>query len=120
MKITNVECLIIDKNFPYVIVETDEGITGVGECFRRAPFITKSAVDFIYKDILIGLDPEKISDIWNKLFNASSVTGPYGSLLTSVSGIDTALWDIKLKKSNQSLCDSFGGIKIYLIAIYAS
>ena len=109
MKITNVECLIIDKNFPYVIVETDEGITGVGECFRRAPFITKSAVDYIYRDILIGLDPEKISDIWNKLFNASSVTGPYGSLLTSVSGIDTALWDIKLKKSNQSLSEAFGG-----------
>ena len=51
MKITNVECLIIDKNFPYVLVETDEGITGVGECFRRAPLITKSAVEYIFKDI---------------------------------------------------------------------
>ncbi len=120
MKITNVECLIIDKNFPYVLVETDEGITGVGECFRRAPLITKSAVEYIFKDILIGINPEKISDIWNKLFNASSVTGPYGSLLTAVSGIDTALWDIKLKKSNKLLSEVFGGKKKNFIEIYAS
>ena len=120
MKITNVECFIIDETYPYVIIETDEGLTGIGECFRRAPFITKSAVETIYKDILIGLNPFEISIIWNKLFNVSSVTGPYGSLLTAVSGIDTALWDIKLKYNELPLSDQFGGKKKKLIDIYAS
>ena len=120
MKITNVECLIIDKNFPYVLIETDQGVNGIGECFRRAPLITKSAVDYLFKDILIGLNPEKISEIWNRLFNASSVTGPYGSLLTAVSGIDTALWDIKLKMSKKSLSEAFGGKKKSFIDLYAS
>ena len=57
MKITNVECLIIDKNFPYVLIETDEGIIGVGECFRRAPLVTKSAIDYVYKDCLLYTSP---------------------------------------------------------------
>ena len=120
MKITNVECLIIDKSFPYVLIETDEGISGIGECFRRAPLITKATIDYLYKDILIGLNPEEISYIWNILFNASSVTGPYGSLLTALSGIDTALWDIKLKKDNLSLSEAFGGKKKKFIDLYAS
>ena len=120
MKIINVECLIIDKSFPYVLIETDEGISGIGECFRRAPLITKATIDYLYKDILIGLNPEEISYIWNILFNASSVTGPYGSLLTALSGIDTALWDIKLKKDNLSLSEAFGGKKKKFINLYAS
>ena len=120
MKIINVECLIIDKSFPYVLIETDEGISGIGECFRRAPLITKATIDYLYKDILIGLNPEEISYIWNILFNASSVTGPYGSLLTALSGIDTALWDIKLKKDNLSLSEAFGGKKKKFIDLYAS
>ena len=41
MKIIKVECLVIDNLYPYVVIQTDEGITGFGECFRRAPFVTK-------------------------------------------------------------------------------
>ncbi len=109
MKIIKVECLVIDNLYPYVVIQTDEGITGFGECFRRAPFVTKAAIETLYEDILIGMDPLEISIIWDKLFNASSVTGPYGSLLTAVSGIDTALWDIKLKEKKSSLSEEFGG-----------
>ena len=32
MKITSIKCLVLDKQFPFVFVETDEGITGIGEC----------------------------------------------------------------------------------------
>ena len=120
MKIIDVECLIVDKLYPYVVIQTDEGITGFGECFRRAPFITKAAIETVYKDILIGIDTLEISNIWHKLFNASSVAGPYGSLLTAVSGIDTALWDIKLKEKKSSLSEEFGGKKKNFVDLYAS
>tara|TARA_B100000242_G_scaffold250669_1_gene192235 strand:- start:214 stop:1290 length:1077 start_codon:yes stop_codon:yes gene_type:complete len=120
MKIIDVECLIVDKLYPYVVIQTDEGITGFGECFRRAPFVTKAAIETVYKDILIGIDPLEISNIWHKLFNASSVAGPYGSLLTAVSGIDTALWDIKLKEKKSSLSEEFGGKKKNFVNLYAS
>ncbi|MBP1722559.1 MAG: Mandelate racemase/muconate lactonizing protein [Deltaproteobacteria bacterium] len=42
MKITNVECFIVDagwRPWVFVKVETDKGITGYGECsVSRAPF----------------------------------------------------------------------------------
>ena len=40
--------------------------------------------------------------------------------MTAVSGIDTALWDIKLKYNELPLSDQFGGKKKKLIDIYAS
>ena len=49
MKITDVECLVLDDSFPFVWVHTDEGLTGIGECFRRQPGVTKSIVDSILK-----------------------------------------------------------------------
>ena len=45
MKITGVECLILDGDYPFVWVRTDEGITGIGECFRRQPGVTKALIE---------------------------------------------------------------------------
>ena len=56
MKITSIKCLILDKQFPFVIVETDEGITGIGECFRRQPSITKIVIDDLLGPSIIGKD----------------------------------------------------------------
>ena len=35
MKITRVDCFILDKQYSFVKVHTDEGVTGIGEIFRR-------------------------------------------------------------------------------------
>ena len=45
MKITSVECRILDGDFPFVWVHTDEGLTGIGECFRRQPYVTRTLID---------------------------------------------------------------------------
>ena len=45
MKIIKAECLVIDNLYPYVVIQTDEGITGFGECFRRAPLVTKASIE---------------------------------------------------------------------------
>ena len=34
MKNTDVECLILDRSFPFVPVFTDDGVVGIGECRR--------------------------------------------------------------------------------------
>ncbi|MDA0735443.1 MAG: hypothetical protein O2909_13000 [Chloroflexi bacterium] len=47
MKITRVECFILDKQFPFVRVQTDEGITGIGEIFRRNAPIHKTAAESV-------------------------------------------------------------------------
>ena len=57
MKITDVECLVLDRSFPFVRVHTDEGLVGIGECFRRRPEITKSLIDNVITPALLGKDP---------------------------------------------------------------
>ena len=57
MKITDVECLVLDNSFPFVRVHTDEGLTGIGECFRRQPKVTKTLIDDLLKPALVGKDP---------------------------------------------------------------
>jgi L-alanine-DL-glutamate epimerase-like enolase superfamily enzyme len=57
MKITDVECLILDRVYPFVRVYTDEGIVGIGEYFRRQPGIVKMLVDEYMKPALMGTDP---------------------------------------------------------------
>ena len=57
MKITDVECLVLDRQFPFVRIYTDEGIVGIGECFRRLPRVIKAITDGSLKPALVGKDP---------------------------------------------------------------
>ncbi|NQW19421.1 MAG: hypothetical protein HQ477_01670 [Chloroflexi bacterium] len=57
MKITSVECLVLDEEYPYVILHTDQGITGFGECFRRAPYASKTAIETVFAPLVIGKSP---------------------------------------------------------------
>jgi len=120
MKIINVECLVVDGLYPYVILETDSGISGVGECFRRAPWVTKAAIETIFKDLVINKDPSDYEDIWGALYEVASVCGPYGSLLTAISGIDTAIWDLNLKAEGTPLYKKLGNKINNTIPVYAS
>ena len=54
MKITSVEYLILDKQYPFVLVHTDDGLMGIGECFRRQPVLTKTVVEEILAPSIIG------------------------------------------------------------------
>ena len=78
MKITSIKCLVLDKQFPFVFVETDEGITGIGECFRRQPSITKIVIDDLLAPSIIGKDPTntdaRFSDM-TKAGNALEIGG---------------------------------------------
>lgn len=60
MKITNVESFIVDagwRPWTFVKVETDEGVTGYGECsVSRGPLAVTGAVEDL-KPLLLGADP---------------------------------------------------------------
>ena len=111
MKITDVECLILDGDYPLVLVSTDEGITGYGECFRRSPEVSKTAIDTVFRPLVLGKDPFKSEEIFDLMFKAGSVSGPPGALLTAASGIDIAIWDIKGKALGVPIYELLGGMR---------
>lgn len=109
-----------DRNRPRVIVaiDTDEGITGWGECYNHGP--DKALIpmlDYLYLQIE-GEDPRRIERIMLKLLQQSRF--PPGAIgLAAMSAIDHALWDIAAKAVNEPVYNLLGGhvrdkVQVYL------
>jgi L-alanine-DL-glutamate epimerase-like enolase superfamily enzyme len=112
MKITNIECYPVwggHRNFLFVVVDTDEGIYGVGESgITGRELAIMGAVEH-FKPLLIGQDPFRIEHIWQMLFRGGFF--PAQRILTSaMSAIDIALWDIKGKALNVPIYELLGGL----------
>ncbi len=106
------------RNWLFVKIYTDEGITGVGEC-SGWPRVIETAVQDL-RSILIGEDPQNIERLWQKMQVAimgHGITGVVGA--GAMSGIDMALWDIKGKALNTPVWNLLGGKMRDRIRIYA-
>lgn len=95
----------------FVAIDTDEGITGIGECTNfphNSDLIVAQALHAV-RDWLIGRDPARIDEIWSTLFRHYTYLGNRGLITTVISGIDIALWDLKGKALDRSVYDLLGG-----------
>ncbi|MDE0086434.1 MAG: mandelate racemase/muconate lactonizing enzyme family protein [Candidatus Poribacteria bacterium] len=111
MEITNIETFIVDggwRPWIFVKVETDEGVTGYGECSDgRNP----NGVAGTIKDLtplLIGRDPRPYEmRFWDMI--RGSRQSPGGIAAKAIAGIECALVDIKAKALDISVVELFGG-----------
>jgi glucarate dehydratase len=85
-------------------IDTDEGITGLGECYSGASRAGQLAD---MKPLLIGADPMNLERIRWKLA-APSALKLFGHVL-GFAGIEFAILDIQGKALNKSVCDLLGG-----------
>lgn len=111
MKITNIESFPVwngQRNFMFIVVDTDEGIYGVGESgIGRREWAIQGAIEH-FKPLLIGQDPFRSEHIWQMLFRGGFF--PAQRILTSaISAIDIALWDIKGKALGVPVYELLGG-----------
>ena len=111
MKITNIEPYPVwggHRNFMFVVVDTDEGIYGVGEAGITGRELAIVGAIEHFKPLLIGQDPSRIEHIWQMLFRGGFF--PAQRILTAaISAIDIALWDIKGKALGVPVYDLLGG-----------
>lgn len=117
MKITDVKPILLKgrgwPRFPWVLVEveTDEGITGVGEALHYKASGVAEGINAIRQQI-IGLDPFNVEALWEKLCRQ-------GIGLPSISGVEIALWDIIGKSLKTPIYNLLGGkcrdkIRVYV------
>ncbi len=106
MKITKVEALMLDR-FCFARIETDEGLTGIGESGTWGQLEATAASINKYAEYLVGKDPRPIEHHWNVMLRANHFTG--GAISGAVSAIDIALWDIKGKYHNVPVYELLGG-----------
>ncbi len=111
------------RDFITLELDTDEGIQGIGFSFIPGavgnPLTTalKITVDSL-GELVIGEDPMPVEAIARRLRQAASGAGP-GLFNFALTAIDMALWDIKGKALNQSVCTLLGGYRDR-VATYAS
>ena len=120
MKITKVECLVLANEHPIVRLETDEGLVGWGECFRRARALVQPAIEHVFGPALLGQDPLDTEVLHRRLMGMGQVAGPAGTLAVAVAGVDIALWDLKGKALGQPIWQLLGGRVRARVPVYAS
>lgn len=111
MKVTDVQCYPVysgERNFLFVQVLTDEGISGIGESgLTWQELAVMGAVEQL-KPLLIGRDPGDTEAIWQLVFRGSFFPG--GKVLCStLAAIDIALWDIQGKRFGVPVYRLLGG-----------
>lgn len=99
-------------------IETAEGLIGWGEpILEGRTKTTAGAVEELMEGYVLGKNPERIQDIWELLYRGGFYRGG-PILMSALSGIDQALWDIKGKRYGVPVYNLLGGpvrdkIKIY-------
>ncbi len=123
MKISNVKTYLVEGikyNWTLVKVETDAGIYGWGEAtnWPGSPLI-EAACQHIGQFVL-GLDARRIDYIWTKIYRDMHWLGQAGPLLSAISALDIALWDIKGKALGAPVYELLGGKYRERIQLYAN
>lgn len=121
MKITGLRSYMsADRDRPRVLValDTDEGISGWGECYNHGPDrALPPLLDYLYLQIE-GEDATRIERLILKLLQQSRF--PPGALgLAAISAIDHALWDLNAKALGVPVYRLLGGhvrdrVRVYL------
>ncbi len=117
MKITRISTAVLEANFDwtFVKVETDQGITGIGEAFV-APGLTSIIRE--YAAILTGEDPTHIDRLVRRMKGSTVYASP-GMVYHAIGGIECALLDIIGKRYGMPIWQILGGKYRDRVRIYA-
>jgi mannonate dehydratase len=111
MRITAAKVIVTcpDRNFVTLKLETDEGVTGVGDATLNGRELTVASYlrDHVIP-ALLGRDPARIEDTWQYLYKGAYWRrGPV--TMSAIAAVDTALWDIKGKVAGLPVYQLLGG-----------
>ena len=103
-----------------VEVETDEGITGWGECFGpgTVALANRAIVEQVIQPMVLGMDPLDRDPIWHRVYNLLRDHGQKGMPLQALSGVDIALWDIAGKVAGLPIHKLIGGAHRQSVPVY--
>lgn len=105
----------------FVEVETDTGITGVGETYAGVyvPELAASIVE-LFRPLIVGLDPTSPEAVYRTAYRATSYFGRTGVTVMVLSAIENALWDIAGKARGVPVHALLGGAVHDELPVYGS
>lgn len=97
------------RNFVTLVIETEEGVSGVGDATLNGREL--AVVAYLEEHVvpcLIGRDAHRIEDVWHYLYRGAYWRrGPV--TMSAIAAVDMALWDIKAKVAGLPLYQLLGG-----------
>jgi galactonate dehydratase len=112
LKITDLRTFLVDagsdENYVFVKVYTNQGITGLGEGTLASKCRTVATAIEEHKRYLVGKDPTEIERHWQGMFRGPRYRGG-PVLMSALSAVEVALWDILGKAVNQPIYQLLGG-----------
>ena len=118
MKVISYELFQVPPRWLFLKIETDTGLVGWGEPVieGRAESVA-ACVKELMDTYIIGENPLNIEGLWQVMYRAGFYRGG-PILMSAISGIDQALWDIKGKHLDVPIYELLGGkvrdkIKVY-------
>jgi galactonate dehydratase len=118
IKITRLETFLVKPRWLFLKVHTDAGIVGLGEPILEGRARTCAEAVKEVEPYLVGKDPRQVVHHWQAIYRHAFYRG--GPILTSaLSGIDTALWDIKGKALGVPIYELLGGPTRRRVRVYA-
>ena len=122
MKIIDVKTFVVNAyrtNFIFVKLYTDEGVTGVGEgTLEYKEHALLGAIEDL-RPYLLGQDPRQIEKhVFHMYRDSYWRTGPV--LMSAISAVEMAMWDISGKCYGAPVCALMGGPVREEIRMYAN
>ncbi len=110
VKITDVKVMIVRGTWDWnlVKIETDAGISGIGEAYW-GPGVKDLILNQL-KPLIIGEDPLNVDKLYTKMLMKSAGAGAIGGVtVTAASGIEIALWDLAGRLLDTPAVNLLGG-----------
>lgn len=117
-KIVAIESFLVPPRWLFVRIEADDGAVGWGEASLEGHAEAVAGALDAARDRLIGHDPHRIEDAWQTLYRLGFYRGG-PVLMSAMSGIDQALWDLRGRALGVPVSDLLGGRVRDRIRVYA-
>ncbi|CAL1699112.1 unnamed protein product [Somion occarium] len=116
-QIKDVEVFRVPPRWVFLRIETSDGLVGWGEATLEGHTeAIEGALDAL-RQTFVGWDADRVQDIWQHAYRSKFYRGG-PVLMSALSGVDIALWDIKGKKLGVPVWQLLGGkvrdkVKVY-------
>lgn len=117
-RIVSIESFLVPPRWLFVRIGTDDGGVGWGEASLEGHGEAVSGAIDAARDRLIGADPTRIEDAWQTLYRLGFYRGG-PVLMSALSGIDQALWDLRGRALGVPVSELLGGRVRDRIRVYA-
>jgi L-alanine-DL-glutamate epimerase-like enolase superfamily enzyme len=111
----------VSQETPIVRIRADDGAEGVGYTYTigTGGHAVMALLMRNLAPLLIGRDPDRVEEIWRALFFHTHATAVGAITSLALAAIDTALWDMRCRRSGRPLYIEAGGAQ-ESVALYTT